>query len=83
MIMLGDSAVGKSSVLNVYSGTPFNENHDPTVGIDFVTANHSLKDGTAVKMKIWDTAGQERFWNITQTFYKKADGIALIYDITD
>ena len=56
--MLGDSAVGKSSVLNVYSGAPFNENHDPTVGIDFVTANHSLKDGTAVKMKIWDTAGQ-------------------------
>ena len=83
MIMLGDSAVGKSSILNLYSGEEFNENHNPTVGIDFVNGNHTLKDGNVVKLKIWDTAGQERFHNITQTFYKKADGIVLIYDITD
>ena len=65
MIMLGDSAVGKSSILNVFTGNTFNENHDPTVGIDFVNGNHILKDGTSVKLKIWDTAGQERFHNIT------------------
>ena len=55
--MLGDSAVGKSSILNVFTGNTFNENHDPTVGIDFVNGNHTLKDGTSVKLKIWDTAG--------------------------
>ena len=82
MIMLGDSAVGKSSVLNVYSGAPFNENHDPTVGIDFVTANHSLKDGTAVKMKIWDTAGQERFRTLIPSYIRDSSVAAIVFDVT-
>ena len=55
----------------------------PTLGLDFATKKHQLKDGTDVNMKIWDTAGQERFKNITTSFYKKADGIIIVYDVTD
>ena len=45
-MMLGDTAVGKSSILEVFTGNPFVFNHEPTLGIDFVKANHKLKDGT-------------------------------------
>ena len=82
MIILGDSAVGKSSILNIFSGNSFVPNHEPTPGIDFIKANHTLRDGTKQKLLLWDTAGQERFFTLTKTFYKKAYGIALVYDIT-
>ncbi len=55
----------------------------PTLGLDFASKKHTLKDGNEIFMKIWDTAGQERFQDITASFYKKANGILIVYDITD
>ena len=57
MIILGDSSVGKSSILNIFSGNSFVPNHEPTPGIDFIKANHTLRDGTKQKLLFWDTAG--------------------------
>jgi small GTP-binding protein len=61
----------------------FDFNQNPTLGIDFARVNYTLKDGTQQKLTFWDTAGQERFRNLTQAYYKKADGIILVYDITN
>ena len=55
----------------------------PTLGLDLASKNHKLKDGKEIKIKIWDTAGQERFQDITASFVKKANGILIVYDITD
>jgi small GTP-binding protein len=60
----------------------FSKNHLATIGIDFKTKTISIK-GYEVKLKIWDTAGQERFRNITNQYYKGADGIILVYDLTN
>ena len=54
------------------------------MGLDFETKKYTTKlDGTEISVKIWDTAGHERFRTITQSFYRKADGILLCYDVTD
>ena len=53
------------------------------MGLDFVTRDFSPADGNDVKVKIWDTAGQERFKTLTYSFYKKADGIIIAFDVTD
>ena len=58
------------------------KNHLATIGIDFKTKTVQY-GGSSIKLKIWDTAGQERFRNITNQYYKGADGIALIFDVTD
>lgn len=54
------------------------------MGIDFANKKYNMKsDGSEVTIKIWDTAGQERFKTITQSFYRKADGIIISFDVTD
>lgn len=67
--MVGDSAVGKSSLLLRFADNEFNENYMITIGVDFrfksVTTNNKI-----VKLQIWDTAGQERFRTIVNTYYK-------------
>ncbi len=60
----------------------FLKNHLATIGIDFKTKTLNINN-QEIKLKIWDTAGQERFRNITTQYYKGADGIVLIYDVTD
>ena len=67
--MVGDSAVGKSSLLLRFADNEFNENYMITIGVDFrfksINVNNKI-----VKMQIWDTAGQERFRTIVNTYYK-------------
>ena len=60
----------------------FLKNHLATIGIDFKTKTLNINN-QEIKLKIWDTAGQERFRNITTQYYKGADGIVLVYDVTD
>ena len=82
LLLIGNSAVGKSSLLLRFSDNIFNESFLPTIGVDFKIRTFDLSSKT-VKLQIWDTAGQERFKTITSSYYKGAHGIILTYDITD
>jgi small GTP-binding protein len=82
ILVLGESGVGKTSLLMRYCDDDFSNNHLPTIGIDFKIKNISLND-KIYKLQIWDTAGQERFRVITKTYYRAACGIMLTYDVTD
>lgn len=82
LLMIGDSGVGKSSVLTRYTGGEFNPTFIATIGIDFKIKIVDI-EGTKVKLQIWDTAGQERFRTITNAYFRGAMGIVLMYDTTD
>lgn len=82
LLLIGNSAVGKSSILLRFSDNIFNESFLPTIGVDFKIKTCQMQ-GKTIKLQIWDTAGQERFKTITSSYYKGANGIILTYDITD
>lgn len=82
ILTIGESGVGKTCILRMFVEGKFLKNHLATIGIDFKTKNIEV-EGTSIKLKIWDTAGQERFRNITNQYYKGADGIVLVFDLTD
>ena len=82
LLIIGDSAVGKTCMLLRYCDEKFSTSHLPTIGIDFKLKKLEI-DGAKVKMQIWDTAGQERFKTITQSYYKGAHGIILAYSVED
>ena len=82
ILTIGESGVGKTCVLRRFVENKFFKNHLATIGIDFKTKTLNIND-QEIKLKIWDTAGQERFRNITNQYYKGADGIVLVYDVTD
>lgn len=83
ILTIGESGVGKTCILIQFLDGKFIKHHLTTIGIDFKTKHIDLENNKSVKLKIWDTAGQERFQNITQQYYKNADGILLVFDVTD
>lgn len=82
LLLIGDSGVGKSSLLLRFSDDSFSTSFITTIGIDFKIKTIEL-DGKRIKLQIWDTAGQERFRTITTAYYRGAMGILLVYDVTD
>ncbi|KAG1683856.1 hypothetical protein DVH05_012738 [Phytophthora capsici] len=82
LLLLGDSGVGKTSLMRVFSGDEFSESMLATAGVDFKLRHINVAD-EAITLQIWDTAGQERFHRITATYYKGANGIVLVYDVSD
>ena len=80
ILTLGDTMVGKSSIVLRFSENKFDDNQFATIGIDFKTKYLKIGD-SSVKVLIWDTAGQEKFQNIAKQYYKGANGVLLIYDI--
>lgn len=82
LLLIGDSAVGKTCILFRFSEDAFNSTFISTIGIDFKIRTVDL-DGKKIKLQIWDTAGQERFRTITTAYYRGAMGIMLVYDITN
>lgn len=82
IIIIGDTHVGKSNVLLRFSDDRFQDSFQPTIGVDFKIKTWMFED-TPIKLQLWDTAGQERFRNITNSYYKGAHGIILVYDITN
>ena len=83
VLLLGDSTVGKTCFLIKYTDKTFQDVHMATIGLDYRLKNMTLKSGKNVKLQIWDTAGQDRFRAITKNYYKGANGIILIYDVTN
>ena len=82
VLLLGDTTVGKTCFLMKYTDKTFQEVHMSTIGLDYRLKTMTLKSGKNVKLQIWDTAGQDRFRSITKNYYKSANGIILIYDVT-
>ena len=78
----GESQVGKTCILRRFVENKFLKSHLATIGIDFRTKILQIY-GKDIKLKIWDTAGQERYHYITNQIFKGADGIILVYDVTD
>ena len=81
VIILGDSGVGKTSLMNQYVNKKFSNQYKATIGADFLT-KEVMVDDRLVTMQIWDTAGQERFQSLGVAFYRGADCCVLTYDVT-
>lgn len=82
LLAIGDSAVGKSALMNRFTDDTYDENFISTIGVDFRI--HSVHHkGKKLKLQLWDTAGQERFRAISQSYYRGAHGIIGVYDVTD
>ena len=82
ILVLGDSAVGKTSLLLKYTDDYFPTVYVSTIGVDYKTKIININDMN-ISLQIWDTAGQERFRSLAKSFMKDADGILFVYDITN
>ena len=82
VLLLGNSDVGKSSLILRYVDQVWSDTFVPTIGVDFKVKTLEI-DNKQIKMQIWDTAGQERFRNVISSYFRGSHGILLIYDITN
>lgn len=82
VLIIGEGAVGKTSVASRYTTGAFKESHLMTIGANFMLKNIVLSNGESVRLSLWDTAGQEKFRQIVETYYKGSSGVILVYDIT-
>lgn len=81
IILVGNSSVGKTSLLRRFCDDCFHPGTSATVGIDYSVRTITV-DNSQVALQMWDTAGQERYRSITKQFFRKADGVVVMYDIT-
>ena len=81
VLLVGNSVVGKSSLILRYVDQIWNDVFVPTIGVDFKVKSLEIEN-KSIKLQIWDTAGQERFRNVISSYFKGAHGILLIFDIT-
>jgi len=82
LVLLGESAVGKSSLVLRFVKDQFDDYRESTIGAAFLTQTVSLEDGSTVKFEIWDTAGQERYKSLAPMYYRNANCAVVVYDIT-
>ena len=80
--MLGDSMVGKTAICNTFMNIEFNDNNLSTIGMEKLESQITLKNGEQIKFIIWDTAGQERFRSIALKSIKTAQGVVIVFDLT-
>ncbi|KAG0331789.1 hypothetical protein BG000_010586 [Podila horticola] len=81
LVLLGEAAVGKSSLVLRFVNDEFQENKEPTIGAAFLTQKCRLED-KVIKFEIWDTAGQERFHSLAPMYYRNAQAAVIVYDVT-
>ncbi|KAK3174215.1 hypothetical protein OEA41_001459 [Lepraria neglecta] len=81
LVLLGEAAVGKSSLVLRFVNNDFQENKEPTIGAAFLTQKSHLPHRT-IKFEIWDTAGQERFASLAPMYYRNAQSALVVYDLT-
>jgi small GTP-binding protein len=82
ILLLGDSCVGKTSLISRYANGIFKDEYIATVGLDFVSKQEIINDKN-INVKLWDTAGQERYKALTPSYLRGADGVVLVYDVTN
>ncbi|CAH9129375.1 unnamed protein product [Cuscuta epithymum] len=82
IVVIGDSAVGKSNLLLRFARDEFDGNSKATIGVEFQTQTVEVDGGKVVKVQLWDTAGQERFRSVTSAYYRGAAGALIVYDVT-
>jgi len=80
ILVIGESGVGKSSLLLRFVDDSFDPDQPATIGVDFKVKTISI-DNNDVKLAIWDTAGQERFRTLTPSYYRGAHGAIFVYDV--
>ena len=88
IVMLGDCAVGKTSLIQNYIRKAVSQVYKPTIGADFHSKRLDVIDETdgetkSVTLQIWDTAGQERYQSLGRAFYRGAEACVLVFDITN
>lgn len=88
VLLIGDSGVGKSSLLLSFTTGSFDENISATIGIDFKVKKVDVVDAhtgdkARVNLQLWDTAGQERFRTLTSSYYRGAQAVVLVYDVNE
>ena len=81
LIVLGDTSVGKTNIIQRYVSDNYSTDTKATVGVEFFNKTFRINKDV-VKLEIWDTAGQERYKSITSAYYKGSRGVLLVYDIT-
>ena len=82
IMVLGESKVGKTSLIKRYTKDQFGGVYLTTVGMDFQDKIIEIED-KKVRLQVWDTAGQERFRNVTKSYFQSSHGLLVVYDITD
>lgn len=82
VLLVGDSSVGKTSVLLRYTDGNFSNEFQTTIGVDFRICNLPT-NGKIIKLQMWDTAGQDRYKRIVSSYYRGSHGLIVVYDITN
>ncbi|RPA83483.1 ras-domain-containing protein [Ascobolus immersus RN42] len=82
LVLLGESAVGKSSLVLRFVKDQFDDYRESTIGAAFLTQTITLDENTTVKFEIWDTAGQERYKSLAPMYYRNANCAVVVYDVT-
>eukprot|EP01083_Nonionella_stella_P179457 637228_1 len=82
LVLIGDSAVGKSNLLSRFTRDEFTLESKSTIGVEFATRGVQV-EGKTIRAQIWDTAGQERFRTITTAYFRGAQSVLIVYDVTD
>ena len=83
IILIGDSNVGKTSLVNRFMGYDFESNYKCTISADFKIKSISISSEMGAELTVWDTCGQERFRSMTRQYFKDAQGIILVYDVSN
>ena len=83
IVLIGESAVGKTSLISQFIDQVFQDDQQSTIGGTFSTKIIKCGNGKILKLEIWDTAGQERYRSVTKLFYKDANAALLVYDISN
>ncbi|CAH8465137.1 unnamed protein product [Schistosoma guineensis] len=83
LLLIGDSGVGKSSLLMRYTNDCFESQLSATIGVDFKVKLVTVPDGTKIKLSIWDTAGQERFRTLTPNVYRGSHAAVFVFDVSN
>ena len=84
VILVGDTNVGKTSLVSMYAKATFNETQETTIGPQFTARFVEVPEtGQRIKLQIWDTAGQEKYRSVTPIYYRDAAAAICVYDVTN